>query len=107
MNDSAGDAPGHDPYTEAVNAGRLRKRIAAVTSRAPNRFRSSAPTARSCCGGAAASIAARRRRTAVQATADAGDRRPTPEDDRPAGMDIEQGARCWTRRREQGRHMVA
>lgn len=34
MNDNDVDAPGHDPYTEALNASRLRKRIAAVTSRA-------------------------------------------------------------------------
>ena len=34
MNDNDVDAPGHDPYIEALNASRLRKRIAAVTSRA-------------------------------------------------------------------------
>ena len=35
MIEGDGDASGHDPYTEALNAKRLNKRIAAVTNRAP------------------------------------------------------------------------
>ena len=35
MIEGDGNASGHDPYTEALNAKRLSKRIAAVTNRAP------------------------------------------------------------------------
>ncbi len=65
MNDSDVDAPGHDPYTEALNASRLRKRIVAVTSRAPK------PVPVQCADG---SVMLRGRRR-VDRSQDAADRR--------------------------------